>query len=319
VPIPDVKDMSQPSEDILTIGPEPVAYRFDQTLPPICRVRPGRRIRIRTPDGLGGQIRSEHDHYVAVDPDRVNPIVGPLYVEGASPGDVLAVELHTVAVDAPQGYVLVIPGFGLLHDAGWGPRTKIVPFRDGYAEWAPDRRIALRPCIGTIGVAPAGQGVSTIMPGEHGGNLDTRDITSGATLYLPVRAPGALFGLGDPKAAMGDGEVCGTGIGVPSQVELTFGVIPAWPLRSPLLGTSEEWMAIASGPTLDDAVKSAVIDMVSLMVDAAGLDPVDGYMLLSVAGHLRISQVVDPLTTARVSIEKAYVSSLIPGRAHVHP
>jgi amidase len=278
------------------------------------RVRPGDRIRIRTPDGLGGQIRSEHDRYVAVDPDRVNPIVGPLYVEGAVPGDVLAAELHEVSADAPQGYVLVIPGFGLLRDTGWGPRTKIVPFHDGYAEWSPGRRIRLRPCIGTIGVAPEGPGVSTIMPGEHGGNLDTRDVVSGTTLYLPVRVPGALFGLGDPKAAMGDGEVCGTGIGVPSRVEVTFRVISAWPLRSPLLETAEEWMAIASSPTLDEAVRAAVADMVRLMADAVPLDPVEAYMLLSVAGHLRISQVVDPIMTVRASIEKAHVPSLIPSR-----
>jgi amidase len=172
-------------------------------------------------------------------------------------------------------------------------------------------RIPLRPCLGTIGVAPAGDGVSTIMPGDHGGNLDSRDVGSGTTVYLPVQVAGAGFGLGDPKAAMGDGEVCGTGIGVASRVEATFRVVRDVPLRRPVLETDDEWMAVASAPTLDEAARIAVDDMVALITRVTGDRPEHAYMLLSVAGHLRVSQVVDPWMTARMTIGKAFVPGLL--------
>lgn len=307
--------MSQHSEG-RTLGPAPVVYRFDGRLPPAYHVQQGERWTIRTPDGLGGQISTEHDRYVAVDPDRVNPVVGPIFIDGAEPGDVLAVELHEVGTDASQGYVLVIPGFGLMRHLGWGPRTRIVPFAHGCAEWAPGVRVPLRPCLGTIGVAPAGDGLSTIMPGDHGGNIDSRDVATGTTVYLPINVRGALFGLGDPKAAMGDGEICGTGIGVPARVEITFSTHRGVLLRRPLLETSEEWMTVASAPTLDEAVRLAAEDMIALMAKATGVALPDAYMLLSIAGHLRISQVVDPLMTARMTIAKRFVPPLIPREGH---
>lgn len=106
-------------------------------------------------------------------------------------------------------------------------------FEDGHALWEGGVRIPIRPCLGTIGVAPAGEGIATIMPGDHGGNLDTADVASGATIYFPVRVRGALLAMGDPKAAMGDGEVCGTGIGVPVRVEATLRLLRGVPLRRP--------------------------------------------------------------------------------------
>ncbi len=241
----------------------------------------------------------------------MNPVVGPIFIEGSEPGDVLLVDLHEVQADAAQGYVLVIPGFGLLRHRGWGPRTRIVRFVDGHAEWAPGVRISLRPCLGTIGVAPAGDGLSTIMPGDHGGNIDSRDVATGTKVYLPVNVPGALFGLGDPKAAMGDGEVCGTGIGVASRVEATFTVLRNATLSRPLLETSDEWMTVASAPTLDDAARLAAEDMVDLISRFTGSPPEEAYMLLSVAGHLRVSQVVDPWMTARMTIGKSLVPGLL--------
>jgi len=300
---------------VRTIGPDTIVYRFDRRLEPVARVRPGERVLIRTPDGLAGQIRSEHDRYVAIDPDRVNPVVGPIFIDGAAPGDVLAVELHCVDIDAPQGYVLVIPRFGLLKHHGWGPTTRITRFVDGYAQWTRDVRVALRPCLGTIGVAPAGDGVSTIMPGDHGGNIDSRDVATGTIAYFPVSVPGALFGLGDPKAAMGDGEVCGTGIGVPSYVEVTFHLLRGLTLSRPLLETADEWMAIASAPTLEEAARVAVDDLAALMGRAKSTPVEEEYMLLSIAGHLRVSQVVDPWMTARMTIAKHFAPTLVPAHS----
>jgi amidase len=298
----------------LVIPPEPVAYRFDRRATAAWRVPAGEWIEFRSPDGSGGKIRTASDLWPSVDPDHVNPVLGPIYVEGAMPGDVLAFEIARIDVDAAQGYVLMIPGFGLLRDRYPRAVTKICRVDGGSVRFDDGVTLPLDPCIGTIGVAPAGEGQSTIMPGDHGGNLDTTEIRAGATLYLPVAAPGALFGLGDPKGVMGDGEVCGTGLGVPIRVVGRFRVHAAGAraargpaIARPLLESSTKWMTIASAPTLEEACKLAAADFIDLMERGRGMSREDAYLLASVAGNLRISQVVDPWMTVRMEVPKAHV------------
>jgi len=291
-----------------------LCYRFDTALPPVWRVRPGEWIEVEVPDGMAGVIQRPEDLYRAVDPDHVNPVVGPIFVEGAEATDTLGVELREIRVDAPQGYVLIIPGFGLLRDRYPAAHTRICPIRDGVVQFHQDLSLPIDPCIGTIGVAPAGEGLSTIMPGDHGGNLDTTDIRQGATVYFPVAAPGALFGLGDPKAVMGDGEVAGTGLGVPITVVMRFLLVKGWRTPRPLLQTRRSWMTIASAPTLEEACKLATADMVALLIRARRMTPEEAYMLTSLAGHLRISQVVDPWMTVRMEMSKELLPLAVPGR-----
>ncbi|HLN13402.1 MAG TPA: acetamidase/formamidase family protein [bacterium] len=289
-----------------------LCYRFDAALPPAWRVRPGEWIEAEVPDGMAGTIQRPDDLYRAVDPDHVNPVVGPIYVEGAEATDTLSVELREIRVDAPQGYVLIIPGFGLLRDRYPAAHTRICRVADGAVQFDEGVRLPLDPCIGTIGVAPAGPGISTIMPGDHGGNLDTTDIRQGATVYFPVSAPGALFGLGDPKGVMGDGEVAGTGLGVPITVVMRFALVKGWRTARPLLETRRSWMTIASAPTLEGACHLATADMVGLLVRARGITREAAYMLTSLAGDLRISQVVDPWMTVRMEMSKDVLSLTLP-------
>jgi len=289
-----------------------LCYRFDAAPPPAWRVRPGEWLEVQVPDGMAGAIQHPEDLYRAVDPDHVNPVVGPIFVEGAEESDVLGVELREIRVDAPQGYVLIIPGFGLLRDRHPVPRTRICRVRDGVVQFDAALRLPLDPCIGTIGVAPLGPGVSTIMPGDHGGNLDTTDIRRGATVYFPVRVPGALFGLGDPKGVMGDGEVAGTGLGVPVSVTMRFVLVKGWRLARPVLETPRSWMTIASAPTLEDACRTATADMVELLARTRGMTDDAAYMLTSLAGHLRISQVVDPWMTVRMELSKDVLPLSLP-------
>jgi amidase len=283
-----------------------VIYHFTPDMEPAWRVRPGERVTVRCPDGMRGRIKTEQDHYVQVDPDKVNDAVGPIYVEGAHPGDALAVRLEEVRVPADQGYVLLIPGFGLLQDRVHEPRTKICRIDEGGVHFN-DLVLPVKPCIGTIGVAPGSGRISTLYPGDHGGNMDTTDVTTGATLYLPVGAEGGLLAMGDGKAVMGDGEVCGTGVGVPLDIDLSCDVVPRSWIKRPVLANATHWMTVCSAPDLEGAVRLAVEDMTELLMRSRGLSFEEAYMLCSLVGDLKISQVVDPWMTVRMAVPREVV------------
>lgn len=293
----------------LVIGAEHPVYTFSPEAPAQWRVRPNVAIEVGCPDGVMGRIREETDLLADIDLDQVNPVTGPIWVEGAEPGDTLIVAIDEITIPQAWGYVLLVPRFGLLGHRVAAPRTMIVPIADGAVQFA-GTSVPIRPCIGTIGVAPSGTAKATMMPGDHGGNLDTADICAGSRLHLRVNVPGALLALGDPKAVMGDGEVCGTGVGVPitfrGHVELTKG--RSWP--RPLVETAAEWQVVASAATLETACQQATEDMIEILRAVKGWTWQHAYMFLSIAGNLRISQVVDPLMTVRMAVSKEYLPSV---------
>ncbi len=291
------------------ITSEHVIYNFNPAMQARWRVRPGEPLEIRCPDGVRGQVQSENDRLPAVDYDRINACVGPIHVEGAEPGDRLIFAIKEIQVPQDWGYVLVIPKFGLLQDRATEPRTKIVAIRDGAAEFN-DLRIPLDPCIGTIGVAPAEGSFNTVIPHDHGGNMDTTDIRAGARVHFPVNQAGAMLALGDPKAVMGDGEVCGTGIGAPINVFAHVELVKGGRLPRPVIETRTEWQTVASAPTLEDACRLATEDMIAILMRVKGFSWTDAYMLISLVGFLRISQVVDPQMTVRLGISRAYLSGV---------
>jgi amidase len=292
-----------------TIAGGEILYAFHPDLRPQWTVRPGERILVRCPDGVGGVIRRPEDRYHAVDYDRVNGCVGPIAVEGAEPGDRLVFAIDDITVPQDWGYVLVIPNFGLLQAHVGAAATRIVPIADGHVRFGA-LSIPLDPCIGTIGVAPAEGRFSTVVPHDHGGNMDTTAIRKGAKVHFPVNRPGGLLALGDPKAVMGDGEVCGTGVGVPIDVSARIGLLKGRRLPRPVIETADDWQFVASADTLEAACRLATEDLIAALVRAAGLSWTDGYMLASLVGDLRISQVVDPLMTVRMCIAKRYLPAI---------
>jgi len=187
----------------------------------------------------------------------------------------------------------------VLSDRFAGTTCHIVPIVGGAALLPGGVSLPLRPMIGVLGVAPAGEAVPTAMPGAHGGNMDTVLIGEGATLFLPVSAPGALLAAGDLHAAMGDGEICGTGVEVAGRVRLRASVRCDLRITNPVVATPDGVATIASAPSLDEAATVATGDMVDLMTARLGLETATAAMVMSAAGDLRISQVVDPLKTAR--------------------
>jgi len=263
---------------------------------PAAVVKSGETVVFETMDAFGGQIKTADNVFSQIGWDQVNPAAGPLFVEGAEPGDCLKVEILEIT-PGDKAVMILAPGFGVMDM----PRevSYIFDIKDGQFIFDDKIKLKVNPMIGVIGTAPAGEPVPTGTPGPHGGNMDTNRITTGSVVYLPVNVPGALLSLGDLHAVMGDGEVCVCGAEISGEAVVKVTVLKSFNAPLPLLIAGGEVITVSSAPLLDDAAKTAVKNMHEFLVHL-GLDKEKAAMLLSLSGNLRISQVVDPLMTARM-------------------
>jgi acetamidase/formamidase len=286
------------------IGRDQFHLAWDANEPPILRVGSGSEIDIDALDASCGQITaaSTVEDLLALDFSRVDQVCGPVFVEGAQPGDTLQVELLDFQ-PGDWGWTAAIPGFGLLTDEFPDAALRITGLGGGVAEFLPGVTIPLAPFCGVLGLASPGEPRSTIPPTEQGGNMDTRHLTAGAVLWLPVAVPGGLFSLGDGHAAQGDGEVCGTAIETPMRARIRLTVrrdvqvtAPEFRTAGPLEASTNTapWLAADGiGPDLMVAARDAVRRMIDRLGRQHGLAAIDAYLLFSVAGDLRISEIVD--------------------------
>lgn len=292
-----------------TIPAEEVIYEFAPEMEPAARLADGESATVETRDSLEGEVQTDEDVIEAV-PDDVNAATGPIAVEGAEPGDVLAVEIEAIRPAEDRGRVVTIPGFGLLQDdaAVEAPRTEITPIEGDQLRFD-DIEVPIEPLIGTIGVAPAEESYSTLVPHDHGGNLDTTDLSAGSTAYFPVFREGGLLAMGDCKAAMADGEMCGTGAEIATEIDLTVSVVedPTVEIDRPLVETADAWKVLASAETAEEACRIANRDAMALLEAEHEFDPTDAHLFSSLVCDLEISQVVDPLVTVRNAVPKAYL------------
>lgn len=281
-----------------------VIYKFSPSMEPIETIVPGDTIKVETNDCFFQQIDKEEQILTEIDYDRLNPATGPIYVEGAEPGDLLKIEIISIDVK-DKGVAAVVPGEGALGDQVTKPIIRVINIQDDYAVFH-GIKIPIKPMIGVIGVAPLDEEGewTTDTPWRHGGNMDTTDIRAGSTLYFPVNQKGALLALGDCHAVMGDGEVCFTGLEIPADVVLKIDLIKNKTIKWPLVETEQDTMVIASGDSLEDAVYEATSQAVNHIKDSLGLEWEDAYMLASLSVDLKISQVVDPKMTVRAAIPK---------------
>src|SRR5579872_1315993 len=199
---------------------------WDRSIPPVLRVASGETVVVELENASGGQLcaTSTASALSTLDFARVNPVTGPIYVEGARPGDALVVEILELDVES-WGWTANIPGFGLLADRFAEPALRTSRMTNGTIELFTGMRMTSVPMIGTIGVAPAQAGAfSVVPPTQYGGNMDIRHAGAGATLYLPVAVDGALLSLGDGHAEQGDGEICGTAIETTATATLRISV-----------------------------------------------------------------------------------------------
>jgi amidase len=278
-------------------------YTFSPHHPPALRADPGTTIQFETWDALDDQIKSDADSAEKINLDHVNAATGPVFLNGAKRGDTLVAEILDIR-PARTGAALIIPGFGYLQEAIPGPFTRMFHSeQDGSYKFGKHIRIGQKPMIGTIGVAPD-EPITTLSSGDHGGNLDTTDICTGSKLLLPVFVEGALFGVGDVHARMGDGEVCGTGIECGAEVTIRLDLIKGYAIPRPRIENRDEVMCVASAEGLEHAIRLALGDMVAWLHAEKDLSREEAYMLVSICGDVRIGQVVDPAVTVRVALPK---------------
>jgi amidase len=272
---------------------------------------PGETVIFETRDALGGQVQTEEDVLTQLDFDRVNPATGPLAVDGAEPGDTLVVRIRGIDT-ADHGVALTGPGMGVLGEEALRHATRILPIEDGMVRFD-ELRLHTKPMIGVIGVAPLDGSHPTGTAHRHGGNMDTKEITAGTTLYLPVFQHGALLAIGDVHAAMGDGEVCATGCEVAAsvvvEVDVLKGRAPTWPT----LETEHAVYILVSFPTIGEALAEATRQGVRFIQRARRTSFEDAYILSSLVMDVRVSQLVDPNKTAKAVIPKHLFAGAISG------
>lgn len=283
-----------------------VHFKWDKTLDPVLVIEDGDTVIFETREVTDNQLGpdSTTDDLVLLDWDKVYPLSGPVYLEGAEPGDTLAIEildLHTRGF----GWMGIIPGSGLLPDEFPEHYLRTFDLSNGNSiGFREDIIVPIEPFLGTMGVCPAGaDGLSIMPPGAFGGNMDTRQLTVGTTLYLPVQEKGALFSCGDGHAAQGDGEVCVTALEAPLYASLKFNLIkgksipaPQFMTGGPLTPKTKDGRHFGTtgvGPDLMAAAQDAVRAMIEHLSSTYSLSREDAYMLISLAADLKINEIVD--------------------------
>jgi len=283
-----------------------VHFAWDVDNEPVLRVESGDTVTLDSRDVSDNQLgpESTSKDIESLDWDRVYPLAGPIAVEGAKPGDTLAVEILELRTK-DWGWTAIIPGLGLLPDDFASAYLRVFDLTNGkLAHLREDVAIPIEPFFGTMGVCPTGAKAQAVMPpGTFGGNMDTRQLVQGTTLYLPVQVEGALFSCGDAHAAQGDGEVCVTGIETPIGATLRFTLeqgrtipAPQYLTSGPLApaANSGAWYGTTGvGADLYAGAQEAVRAMIAYITERTGLSPEDAYVLASLCVDLRISEIVD--------------------------
>ncbi|MFZ0955671.1 MAG: acetamidase/formamidase family protein [Candidatus Sulfotelmatobacter sp.] len=297
------------------LSAEPTHSRWNRALEPRLRVTPGDTVHLECLDSSGSQVHPAMNvaEFLKIDRGRIHALTGPIYVEAAEPGDVLQVDVLEVAHKG-WGWSSVIAGLGFLKARFSEPYLFHWQLDGAVSRSLAPAVVALRPFCGVMGVAQAEDGeFRTRPPGIFGGNMDVRELSQGATLYLPVLNPGALFSAGDAHAAQGDGEVCINGIECPADVTLRFHLHKQRSLPAPIVESAiyaahaetEAWIVVESGSDAIAAARAATSRLIDLLVDRWQFTAVHAYLLCSVAMHLRLSQVVnEPMFTVSAAIPK---------------
>jgi acetamidase/formamidase len=289
--------------------------------PPVARLGSGNILEANSLDCFGNAIKKPGDTLALAKGD--NPLTGPFFIEGAEPGDTLAVRILDLQVDSDQGIGAFAPGFGALNETNYTPMLhpplpeKIWFYPIDHADntgtfQALDSsykvKIPLHPFLGCIGVAPAnGEARSSIVPAEFGGNMDAPEVSAGNTLYLPVNVSGALLYFGDGHAVMGDGEIAGTAIEVPLRARLQVNVVKGEHTGWPRFENEKEIMAAGIYRPVDDALRIAFTELVAWIHADYGLSELDAYELLSQVGKIHLTEMVDPNYVVIASVEKKFL------------
>jgi amidase len=290
------------------IARDQVIWSFGPDLEPVLEVEPGETVTFETNDCFTGQIRSEDDLVTEIDLSRINSATGPVAVKGAEPGDSLVAEILDVR-PIEWGVATLIPGFGQLIDKVQSPLTRIFDVRDGEIRMNDRISFPAKPMVGVVGVATAGEELSNGLAGRHGGNLDDHFHGKGARIYFPVRQPGGMFAVGDMHAAMGDGEICFTGVEIAGEVDVRFELLKGKQATWPVTELAGYWLPHATADGYEEALELVSEEAAQMLVDEHGFTIEDAFIFLSVACDAGVAQACKPApggfgTIARFSIPK---------------
>lgn len=285
------------------ISKENYFYSMSKDNEPKLTVNIGDTVEIETHDCFTGQIVDEDiSNFNGLDWEAINPATGPIYVDGIKKGDVLKVTINSIDI-SDTGVMVTGPGMGVMGEHLTDTTVRLFDVnKDKNTIYFKGLEVPMNKMIGVIGVAPEGDPVNNGTPDTHGGNMDSVKVTEGATLYLPVFVDGALFGLGDLHAAMGDGEISVSGLEVSGSVNVTLEKSENVTTRHPFLIDSDGAYMFVSDADLNKAVDQSVIEMIHLLEDKVPMTKEELTMLMSLIGQTEINQVVDPKKTARFKV-----------------
>ncbi len=296
-------------------------YIYTAQMEPRLRVDPGAVITAETHDAFEGKIKSESDRPSQIlNFPYLNPQNGPIWVNGAQKGDVLAVYIESIVPrgDQPRGTTVIMPEFGglvptkdtALISPGLPERVRKLHVDEKTGvKWNDKITLPYEPFIGTLGVAPAAEAISSLVPDYYGGNMDMPDVAPGAIVYFPVQAEGGYLYLGDCHAAQGDGELCGVAVEHPTVTTIRIDLIKNWEISIPRLENEDFLMAIGASRPMEDAARGAYRELIRWMAADYGFDEIDAYMLLTQCGRVRLGNMVDPKYTVGASVLKSIAQS----------
>ncbi len=290
-------------------------YVFSPYVHPVARVMPGESLRLEIQDASSGQVRKSEDVRDKSKIPFANPVIGPIYVEGAEPGDIVSILIEDIqplegigAVYYLDSFESYLTGISLnkFLDSKLSFRTVICEIKEGYVHLLDGRKIPYSPMLGTIAVAPhpEAESLSTFKnPGPHGGNIDLPDVAPKSRVFLPVYHSGGLVYLGDAHAAQGDGEIFGVAVEMSAEVTVRFDILKRKKIEWPRLETERELVSVvvASGERgLKEAITEAYLQLAIWIEERYGINRRDALILLGQAGKIRIGN----LWTAAAKISK---------------
>ncbi|HEU5212886.1 MAG TPA: acetamidase/formamidase family protein [Gaiellaceae bacterium] len=270
-----------------------VIWAFGPDLDSVLEIEPGETVTFETNDCFTGQIRSEDDLVTGIDMSRINSATGPVSVRGAEPGDSLIAEILDVR-PVEWGVATLIPGFGQLDALVQSPVTRLFEVRDGEVRMNERVRFPAKPMVGVVGVATDGETVSNGLAGVHGGNLDDHFHGAGARVFFPVRRPGGMFAVGDMHAAMGDGEICFTGVEIAGEVDIRLDVLKGKQATWPVTELGDRWLPHATAPGYEEALQLVSEEAARLLVREHDFTIEDAFLFLSVGCDAGVAQACKP-------------------------
>ncbi len=292
------------------------SYVFSRYTDPVAHVQPGETVAIYTEDAFTGKITRETDLPSTIIRPGPNPQTGPIYIDGAEPGDTLAV--HIIDIEPTRDFAvsalslwfggLTSTRFTVTLQPPLPEKVWIYHLRDGILTDSHNPKLSYpwRPFLGTMATAPAMEAISTLTPFDQGGNMDVPDTKPGNIVYLPVSVPGAYFFTGDCHAGQGEGELCGTALEMTAKVTLRFELIKGKKLLWPRIESPDEYMTVGSARPMEDAARIAYGELIGWMSEM-GWDPMEAYQALTQIGSLYVGNMVDTTYSLVAKIAKQYV------------